>query len=73
MDTISMFCIYDSPDDFPGEFVVREWFIGANNKTAPGHAFTAPTLDGARALVPRGRVKTPPFPEDDPKIVEVWL
>lgn len=36
-------------------------------------ASLAPTLDEARALLPPGLFRTDRHPEDDPKIVEVWI
>lgn len=71
MTGLRMFTIYDHPRDFPGGFVVREWDV-TGAKIMPLTAWTAPTLEAARELVPPGLVCMADG-ADDPVIVETWL
>jgi hypothetical protein len=69
---MNQFVVYDSPADFPGLFVVRRWEIRSGWVNAC-EARVANTLEAAREVVPPGMYRLPRFPDDDPKIVEVWL
>lgn len=70
-----MWVIYDRPSDHPGGFVVRSWSIVAGGGTIPGEYLgkDLPTLNEARELIPNGAYNLGRYPEDDPKIVEVWV
>jgi hypothetical protein len=69
---MDVWTIYERPRDYPDSYVVRAWTTRGGEPT-PGPARTAPTLDAARKLVPRGMHRLPPFPGDDPVIVETWI
>lgn len=77
-DVVDMFVVYDRPRDQPDAFVVRRHYVFLRNG-APQFACDAspvavtPTLDAARAAVPRRRTRIPRDVDDDPAIVEVWL
>lgn len=74
-DALVGFTIYEKPIDFPDKFVVRKWVV------VPGHPHPindpdcalAWSIEEARALVPDGLNRIPRYPDDDPKIVEVWM
>jgi len=66
---LELFVIYEGPREFPGHFVVRRW----ENDVPTGDFALAPSLDAARAEVPRGLFWIPRSPEDQAHIVEVWL
>lgn len=65
--------IHDRPHDAPAGFAVRHWTVAAG-AVLPGKLIhSLPTLDAARDLIPRGLVNIGRMPEDDAKIVEVWV
>jgi hypothetical protein len=62
--------IYDHPRDFPNTFVARK-FAGAR---ATNDIMVAARLDDIRNMLERmGLVCLGRQPDDDPKIVEMWL
>jgi hypothetical protein len=70
--SLPMWTIYASPLDHPGRFVVRRWLVAHTpvpDRTCEVYA----TLADARAAVPRGLVRMPRSPGDDPCIVGSWL
>lgn len=73
MNELLMYAVYENPRDFPGKFVVRRWCVRDGQIVASPDASTADTLEGARARVPQGYVRTPRYRSDDPAIVEVWV
>jgi hypothetical protein len=72
VEPFRMYVIYDHPTDYPFGFVVREHLI-TPGQSRPGMAWTATTLDEARAFVPKSAQRLPSSPDDDPKIIEVWM
>jgi hypothetical protein len=73
-DDLTMWTIYQAPKDFPDGFVVRPWTLTrGGGGPVPGMAFTARTLEDARANVPPGLYRQERAPEDDHTIVETWL
>lgn len=66
------YVIYNSPDDYPGLFVVRRWDVGDGQILAMEHT-THETLDEARASIPQGLVCFDRSEEDELCIVETWL
>ena len=71
MSSLRQYTIYDHPRDFPGGFVVREWEISAGGM-ASVRAWTAPSLEAARELIPEGLFCLQRDAADDPVIVETW-
>lgn len=69
MNQIDIWVIYKHPKDFPNKYVVRHWINENPTKTM----YTANTLEEIRKKIPQGLTLLPRFPQDDPKIVEVWL
>ena len=73
MSVLYQYTIYDHPRDYPEGFVVRQWRIASGEGgPTPEEAWTAPSLEAARALVPAGLFCLPRVAEDDPVIVETW-
>jgi hypothetical protein len=68
-----MWAIYDHPLDLPNDFVVRRWSVVGGEVIPEQSCFTEKTLDEARARIPPGLFNLGRMPDDDPKIVEVWL
>ena len=68
--TLTLWPIYDSPTDFPaGTFVARRFEL--DNPTPD--FVTGRTLAEVRAKIPPGLYNIGRYPQDDPKIVEVWI
>jgi hypothetical protein len=68
-----MWVIYERPADYPDGYVVRLWYVSAQNTMEPGEARTYPTLEAARDALPQGLFPVPRSPKDDEKIVESWF
>jgi hypothetical protein len=71
---VFLFAIYDHPHDAPAGYLVRQWIV-TNGIVVPGKLIARDivTLDQARALVPDGYRNVGRDPQDDSKIVEIWL
>jgi hypothetical protein len=72
---VKLYAIYDRPHDSPDGFLVRVWHCDIGFVSPGGVvARDLKTLEEARAVVRRkGCANIGRAPEDDPKIVEVWL
>lgn len=73
---LSMWTIYDHPDDYPEGYVVRRWIVGRKGQTLAGDAYFGETLDAVRWFLGQhypGMVRFARSPGDDDKIVETWL
>jgi hypothetical protein len=70
---IRQYAIYDHPADHRDGFVVREWLIDTQGAVRAGQAWTAPTLEHARELIPAGATLLPRDATDDATIAEVWM
>ena len=67
---MNLWTIYDSPTDFPyGTFVARRFVL--DQPTA--EVVTGATLEEVRAKIPPALYNIGRYPQDDPKIVEVWI
>ena len=71
-NTLTIFTIYEKPRDNPEGFVVRRWEVESGMQK-PCEAWRAQTLSEARLIVPRGMVRMPRDPQDDPAVVESWI
>jgi hypothetical protein len=73
---LSIYTIYDSPHDFPGDFVISKWDTWPNGETIKDLNFVFLNKDveicrdllRKKALHCLGR-----DPMDDPKILESWI
>jgi hypothetical protein len=68
-DGLNIWTVYDHPLDYPNSFVARRWAM--NVPTAD--VIVSPSLDRVRASLPPGLYRMNRNPNDDPKIVEVWI
>jgi hypothetical protein len=66
------YVIYNSPKDYPGEFLVRRWGIGPGLPVPLEVVARCPTLEEARQAVPSGAICLGRYEGDDPVIVETW-
>jgi hypothetical protein len=74
MTGLSMYTVYDRPRDFPRHIVVREFICDAGGARPKPFACLYDSLqDVRREMRARALFCMPRAPEDDPKIVEVWL
>ena len=71
-DNLTLWVIYERPSDYPDSYVVRMWHVTARYQEA-GEAKAFPTLEEARAHIPKSLWPIPRSPEDDEKIVETWI
>jgi hypothetical protein len=70
---MTQWTIYDSPADFPGRFVVRQWEVHRWGMVASSNVRAFDTLQQARESLPEGLIVIPRSPEDVPSIVETWM
>lgn len=73
-DGLHIWTVYDHPTDMPDNFVVRLSIVDSK-----GIQITSETLEFKKLADLRAQMRTkgltmiPRFPDDDPKILEVWL
>ena len=73
---LTIYCIYNGPKDYPGKYVVREWFTyegDCGSTPAPEPMAVVDTLEEARMSIPQDTVRFDPDKNDDPCIEETWL
>lgn len=72
-DSISMWAIFDHPNDFPSGFVVRENIAMSASVFVSPFSIRTASLDEARAKLPPGLTRLA-RQEGDPKfLIETWL
>jgi hypothetical protein len=72
--TLTMYVIYDHPIDFPNHYVARRHFVLGGGRTNVDPAcLISSSLEKLRACLPDGLYCLGRYPDDDPKILEVWL
>lgn len=75
-NALPMLVVYDRPNDFPERVVVRLFVITSGtvrDAIRPDRCWTFRDLECARASRPPKLATLRRCPEDDEKIVEVWL
>lgn len=69
--------VYDSPSDFPGMYVAREWLVDPTGvRPSDVTPYVDPYLDNVRRFIEAvapGSVRLLPSEGEDPVIVETWL
>lgn len=71
-----LWAVYKNPKDYPDEYIAREWRLDANGNPV---ASVDEMIRNARLepiqkeLLCKGLYPYPPFPDDDPVIVECWF
>lgn len=71
-----MYTIYNNPEDFPGLFVCRRWFLfkdGAGPRAEIAPFAVSEDLEGLRQELPPRLHCLARNDGDDPVIVETWL
>jgi len=69
MTELELWVIYKNPLDYPNKFVARKWLNNNPTKTM----YIEDTLDDIRKKIPQNLFNLHRMPNDDPKIVEVWI
>lgn len=62
-------CIYESPADYPGQFVARLWDLDKPTR----YIVVADMLEAVRAAIPEDMIRFRRDQNDDPCIVESWI
>lgn len=66
---LELWVVFDSPRDFPGQFVSRKWIL--NQPT--NEVLQDTTLSGLRSQLPKGLFRLDRSPHDDATVVETWV
>ena len=73
-DVLSIWVIYDHPSDYPDSFIARRYFSYYEIQEPTMDVIVAPDYEYIRnALEKYGLVKLDRHPNDDPKIMEIWI
>ena len=72
---LRMWTVYDHPLDYPNDFVARLFEVDASGSHPTSSIIITPDLQTMRDMLrfEMGLTFLDRQPEDDPKIVEVWL
>lgn len=73
---LSIYTIYNSPSDYPGEFVIKKWDTGNGKMSVqdPRFLYTSTDLESCRAqMKERNLTLMARQVGDDPVIVESWI
>jgi len=70
-----IYTVYDNPLDYPGQWVIRRFFVSAGQVLADFNIWSrSGSLEAARAtLPPHAQFLRERYDDDDPKIVEAWI
>ncbi|BDC78315.1 hypothetical protein MRCP2_p0500 (plasmid) [Aquipseudomonas alcaligenes] len=66
---LSLWAVYSSPADFPGQFVARRW----QDNQPTSDLIAAEDLEELRRQLPPGLYRLARHPADDPVLVETWV
>lgn len=73
-DALCLYVVFDHPLDYPGSIVVRRNIVSRGGVRTCDRCWLFPDIETCRnALRRTGLVSIGRMPEDDPKILEVWL
>lgn len=73
-ESLSILTIFEHPLDYPTKYVVREFILDADGKLYARKACNlADTLEGARLLIPPGRVCVQEPNTKEVPAVESWI
>ena len=70
---LHIFVVYNSPSDFPGQYVVRRWIVGPAIVPDEKVWWLSPSLEECQLSIPEDAVRFDRDPDDDSCIVEVWF
>jgi hypothetical protein len=73
--TLGIWTVFDRPSDYPDKYVARRFDVDANGPRATESIIIMDDLDKLREMLAFEMRLTclDRLPQDDPKIVEVWL
>lgn len=66
---LEIWVVYYDPLDFPGLYVARKWLRDVPTK----ERYIGDTLEQVRQCIPEGKILLARDPNDDPKIIEIWI
>lgn len=72
-EPMTMWVVYDHPEDFPHCCVARRFEILAGKMQATAEIRMGATIEIVRTLLPRGLHQLPRWAGDKPSIVETWI
>lgn len=72
-NVLSVWTVYCRPRDYPRDYVARRFECVGPGARPTDDMFVAASLEEIRALLPRGLIRSPRHPDDDPKVVEAWI
>jgi hypothetical protein len=73
-DGFELWTVYDRPRDFPHTFVARRFVITAGHISPTDDYIVCADVERIRTeLIKRGYARLVRHPQDDPKIIEVWV
>ena len=71
---LSQWVLYDHPSDYPDTYIARRWVVAEGAYAPTEDIIQSDDLDSLRRLMEgMGLSRIARMPEDDPKIIEVWL
>ncbi|ELA6946617.1 hypothetical protein RBG11_004220 [Vibrio parahaemolyticus] len=70
---LPMLTVYERPDDYPNDFVVRLGYVAKGRYVQTEFACVTESLDDARGAIPFGLTLLGRSPQDPVCIVEVWV
>lgn len=71
---LSMWTVYDKPEDFPHCFIARRFDVDKGGVSTTTNILISANIDRLRTVFKAdGLVCMPRLPDDDPKIVETWF
>lgn len=68
-----MWVVTWNPTDYPGQAAARPHCIGRGVEHMLSAVLLADSVDALRAMLPQGLTMMARHPDDDPKIMEIWL
>jgi hypothetical protein len=72
--TVSIWSVYERPDDFPHSFIARRFELYAGDVDATNDVIASHDLGLLRRRLTKvGLHSIPRFEDDDPKIIESWI
>jgi len=75
-DALIIYTIYNSPLDFPGDYVISKWMIGPTAEPIKDikYQFISKELESCRdEMRKKGLACLSRNPEDHPTVVESWI
>lgn len=68
-----IYVVYESPNDYPGQYVIRRWLVGDEVVCDEDPICVHPSYAVAVATLPPGLARIARDEMDDPAILESWL